>query len=132
MAFAGDITFNPQVDFLKTPSGQQFKFTFPKGEELPSKGFDAGNDTYLAPLQDGSTVEVAIGNNSDRLQRISPFSEWNGKDFEDCTILVKVKGKCTTDHISPAGPWLKYKGTTNSQSPTQSKSTKFRSFGKHQ
>jgi len=110
MAFAGTLNFNPVTDTLTAANGKTFKFEFPKGEQLPAKGFDAGRDTFLAPLSDGSKIAVNINPKSDRLQKLDSFDEWDGKDFIDFPILVKVKGKCTTDHISPAGPWLKYKG----------------------
>jgi len=80
------------------------------GDELPNRGFDPGMDTYDAPPKDGSKVKVDVDQKSQRLQLLEPFDKWNGKDLEDLTILIKVKGKCTTDHISAAGPWLKYRG----------------------
>lgn len=82
----------------------------PYGDELPSKGFDPGQDTYAAPPADGSSVNVDVSSSSQRLQLLAPFDKWDGKDLVDMTILIKVKGKCTTDHISAAGPWLKYRG----------------------
>lgn len=80
------------------------------GDELPSKGFDPGMDTFDAPPADGSKVKVDVDPKSQRLQLLEPFDKWDGKDLTDLTILIKVKGKCTTDHISAAGPWLKYRG----------------------
>lgn len=80
------------------------------GDELPNRGFDPGVDTYDAPPADGSKVKVNVDVKSQRLQLLEPFDKWDGKDLEDLTILIKVKGKCTTDHISAAGPWLKYRG----------------------
>lgn len=82
----------------------------PSGDTLPSRGFDPGEDTYQAPPTDGSGVSVQVDPNSDRLQLLEPFAEWDGKDLEDMALLVKIKGKCTTDHISAAGQWLKYRG----------------------
>ena len=86
-----------------------FKKLF-SGDELPSKGFDPGMDTYDHPPNDGSKVKVDVSPTSDRLQLLAPFDKWDGKDLTDMTILIQVKGKCTTDHISAAGPWLKYRG----------------------
>jgi len=80
------------------------------GDELPNRGFDPGLDTYDAPPSEGSKVNVDVDPKSQRLQLLEPFDKWDGKDLEDLTILIKVKGKCTTDHISAAGPWLKYRG----------------------
>ena len=80
------------------------------GDELPNRGFDPGLDTFDTPPRDGSKVKVDVDPKSQRLQLLEPFDKWNGKDLEDLTILIKVKGKCTTDHISAAGPWLKYRG----------------------
>lgn len=82
----------------------------PFGDELPSKGFDPGMDTYDAPPASGENVKVAVDPKSQRLQLLEPFDKWDGKDLTDLTVLIKVKGKCTTDHISAAGPWLKYRG----------------------
>ncbi|KAJ3109488.1 Aconitate hydratase mitochondrial [Phlyctochytrium planicorne] len=110
MVFAGDLKFNPMTDSLTTPSGKQFKFQPPNGAELPPRGFDAGEDTYQPPPKDRSKVNVAVAPTSNRLQLLEPFKPWNGKDFSKINILIKVKGKCTTDHISMAGPWLKYRG----------------------
>ena len=82
----------------------------PKGDELPSRGFDPGQDTYTAPPKDGSSVKVDVSPTSQRLQLLEPFKPWDGKDLEDLLVLIKIQGKCTTDHISAAGPWLKYRG----------------------
>lgn len=110
MVFAGDLTFNPMTDSLPTSSGKPFKFQPPNGAELPPRGFDPGEDTYQSPPADRSSVAVKVSDKSNRLQLLSPFSAWSGKDYEGIDILIKVKGKCTTDHISMAGPWLKYRG----------------------
>lgn len=80
------------------------------GDELPSRGFDPGMDTFDSPPADGSKVRVDVDPKSNRLQLLAPFDKWDGKDLMDMTVLIKVKGKCTTDHISAAGPWLKYRG----------------------
>lgn len=95
---------------MKTPSGKEIKLSDPNADELPSRGFDAGENTYQAPPKDGSGLTVNVSPSSDRLQLLAPFQKWDGKDLEDLLILIKIKGKCTTDHISAAGPWLKYRG----------------------
>ncbi|NP_001171859.1 aconitate hydratase, mitochondrial [Saccoglossus kowalevskii] len=110
LAIAGDLSFNPETDSLRGANGEKFKLESPYGDELPSKGFDPGEDTYQHPPEDGSSVSVDVDKNSNRLQLLSPFEAWDGKDLEDMTILIKTKGKCTTDHISAAGPWLKFRG----------------------
>lgn len=110
MAFAGDLTFDPERDSLKASDGTDFTFTPPTGDELPSKGFDPGVDTYQPFPEDGSSLSVHVADDSERLQILSPFQKWDGKDIEDLLVLIKAKGKCTTDHISMAGPWLKYRG----------------------
>nr|XP_009858068.1 aconitate hydratase, mitochondrial-like [Ciona intestinalis] len=110
MVFAGDLGFNPEVDTLTAADGSQFKFEAPTGDELPAKGFDPGEDTYQHPPSNSDAVSVSVDPSSNRLQLLEPFDNWNGKDLEDMAVLIKVKGKCTTDHISMAGPWLKYRG----------------------
>lgn len=110
MSIAGSLKFNPLTDSLKGEDGIEFKFTPPSGDELPSLGFDAGEDTFQAPVDDGSTVSVAIAEDSQRLALLEPFKAWNGEDYERMPVLIKARGKCTTDHISMAGPWLKYRG----------------------
>ncbi|KAL1920040.1 uncharacterized protein VTP21DRAFT_1186 [Calcarisporiella thermophila] len=110
MAFSGDLRFNPLTDTLIGADGKPFRFEEPTGEELPPRGFDPGQDTYQAPPQDRSSVQVAVSPTSNRLQLLQPFAKWDGKDPSDLPVLIKVKGKCTTDHISMAGPWLKYRG----------------------
>lgn len=110
LAIAGRLDFNPLTDELTGSDGKKFKLQPPKGDELPHAGFDPGQDTYQAPPADGSGVKVDVDPQSQRLQLLSPFNKWDGKDLEDMVILVKPKGKCTTDHISAAGPWLKYRG----------------------
>lgn len=104
-ALAGTLDFNPLTDSI-----QGVKLTAPVGEELPQLGFESGEAGFVAPPLDGSDVDVSVDPNSDRLQLLQPFSAWDGNDFEDLVVLMKAKGKCTTDHISAAGPWLKYRG----------------------
>lgn len=110
LSLAGDLRFNPETDFLTGADGEQFKLDSPYGDELPERGFDPGQDTYQEPPEDGSHCNVDVDPNSNRLQLLTPFHQWDGKDLVDLPILIKVHGKCTTDHISSAGPWLKYRG----------------------
>jgi aconitate hydratase len=109
LAIAGRLDFDPRKDPVYDNKGRAFLLQPPQGDELPRNGF-ASSESFLAPPEDGSHINVAISPKSDRLQKLETFAPWHGKDFENCAILVKVKGKCTTDHISPAGKWLKYKG----------------------
>ena len=109
-AIAGDLTFNPLTDTLTNESGQQVMLDEPQGIEMPIKGFAVEDAGYLAPAIDGSTVEVKVNPESDRLQLLDPFKAWEGTDITGLKLLIKAKGKCTTDHISMAGPWLKYRG----------------------
>ncbi|PTU18116.1 hypothetical protein P175DRAFT_0511566 [Aspergillus ochraceoroseus IBT 24754] len=110
MTVAGTLNFNPLTDTLKDKDGKEFKLKAPTGAGLPSLGYDPGRDTYQAPPADRSTVEVAVSPSSDRLQLLAGFDAWDGKDATNIPILIKCKGKTTTDHISMAGPWLKYRG----------------------
>jgi len=110
LTLAGTLDFNPMTDSLKCEDGSDLKLAEPYGDGLPTRGFDPGEDTYQAPPADGSGVTVDVSPTSDRLQLLSPFDKWIGSDLTDMRILIKVKGKCTTDHISAAGPWLKYRG----------------------
>ena len=109
-AISGDLTFNPMTDTLKNKDGKDVKLDAPVGEELPAKGFEVKDAGYLAPAADGSGVSVAVDPKSDRLQLLDNFAEWEGTDIQGLNLLIKAKGKCTTDHISMAGPWLKYRG----------------------
>ncbi|CAI4892705.1 CKB_collapsed_G0037840.mRNA.1.CDS.1 [Saccharomyces cerevisiae] len=109
-AIAGDLRFNPLTDKLKDKDGNEFMLKPPHGDGLPQRGYDAGENTYQAPPADRSTVEVKVSPTSDRLQLLKPFKPWDGKDAKDMPILIKAVGKTTTDHISMAGPWLKYRG----------------------
>jgi len=110
LALAGRLDFDPTTDTLTAPDGTQVKLEIPQGEVLPKAGYDAGNDTFIAPPTDGSNVQVSVSPTSDRLQLLEPFAKWNGNDFLGMPILMKAKGKCTTDHISAAGKWLTYRG----------------------
>jgi aconitate hydratase len=110
LAIAGDLTFNPMTDSLRNEAGQQVKLDPPTGDELPVKGFDVKDAGFVAPAKDGSRVEVKVNPNSDRLQLLAPFNAWEGTDLKGLRVLIKAKGKCTTDHISMAGKWLKYRG----------------------
>ncbi|RIA86089.1 aconitate hydratase [Glomus cerebriforme] len=111
MIFAGKLSFNPMIDTLIDKDGKPFKFQSPHGDELPHQGFESGNKDLEPIITPGnSSIEITIPENSSRLQKLKPFSSWDGNEFKGMIVLIKVKGKCTTDHISAAGPWLKYKG----------------------
>jgi aconitate hydratase len=110
LAFAGTLEFDPVHDTLTTPDGKAFRFTPPEAEELPREGFARGATGPEAPAADPDAVEIELPANSERLQLLGPFVAWDGKDFIDLPILVKTRGKTTTDHISPAGPWLRFRG----------------------
>ncbi|KAJ5206320.1 Aconitase/3-isopropylmalate dehydratase large subunit alpha/beta/alpha subdomain 1/3 [Penicillium cf. griseofulvum] len=110
MTVAGTLNFNPLTDSLTDKDGNKFMLKAPSGDGLPTRGYDAGRDTYQAPPADRSSVTVAVSPTSDRLQILEGFSAWDGKDATDIPILIKCQGKTTTDHISMAGPWLKYRG----------------------
>lgn len=107
---SGSLLFNPDVDTLVNDKGEKVCLELPSGSDLPAKPFEARNPGYQAPAQDGTSIQVVIDPASDRLQKLEPFAPWDGKDICNARILVKAKGKCTTDHISAAGPWLKYRG----------------------
>jgi aconitate hydratase len=107
---AGDLTFNPLTDSLINNAGESVKFDEPKGIELPIKGFAVEDAGYQAPAEDGSKVEVKVDPASSRLQLLEPFKAWEGTNITGLRLLIKAKGKCTTDHISMAGPWLKFRG----------------------
>ncbi len=110
LAIAGDLTFNPITDTLTNSEGKQVKLEEPRGLELPTKGFAVEDAGYQAPAEDGSKVNVIVDPKSDRLQLLDSFPAWEGTDLKGLKLLIKAKGKCTTDHISMAGPWLKYRG----------------------
>ncbi len=110
LAIAGDLGFNPLKDKLVNAKGEEVALTAPTGDELPPKGFDVEDPGYQAPAADGSSVEVIVSPESDRLQLLTPFTPWDGQNINGAKLLIKAEGKCTTDHISMAGPWLKYRG----------------------
>jgi aconitate hydratase len=110
LAIAGDLTFNPITDTLINNKGEAVKLDEPTGQELPLNGFAVEDAGYQAPAADGSGVTVAVAPDSKRLQLLAPFAEWEGTDLKSLKLLIKAKGKCTTDHISMAGPWLKFRG----------------------
>ena len=110
MAIAGDLTFNPLTDFLINEKGESVKLDAPSGDELPLNGFAVDDPGYQAPAADGSGVSVVVDPASKRLQLLDPFPAWEGTDLKGLKLLIKAKGKCTTDHISMAGPWLKFRG----------------------
>ena len=110
LALAGTVDFDPLSDTLTNNKGEEVSLSVPVGIELPPEGFDPGQDTFVAPPADGSAVQVKVDASSERLQLLEPFPAWDGSDYEDLPVLVKAQGKFTTDHISMAGPWLKYRG----------------------
>jgi aconitate hydratase len=110
LALAGRLDFNPLTDTLPGKDGKAVKLLPPEAPELPAKGFAAGKSGFIEPPEDGSAIQVIVKPDSERLQLLQPFAAWDGKDYEKLALLLKAKGKCTTDHISPAGPWLKYRG----------------------
>jgi len=110
LAISGDLGFNPITDTLTNDKGEQVKLLPPHGDELPTKGFDVEDPGYQAPAEDGSRVQVVVDPSSSRLQLLESFPVWNGKNISGAKLLIKAKGKCTTDHISMAGPWLRYRG----------------------
>ncbi len=110
MAIAGDLTFNPLTDTLTNKNGEQVKLDEPTGMEMPEKGFSVEDAGYKAPAADGANVKVAVDPDSKRLQLLDPFNPWNGENLTGMRLLIKAFGKCTTDHISMAGPWLRFRG----------------------
>ncbi len=110
LSIAGDLCFNPMTDTLLNENGEKVKLQEPQGYELPPKGYAMEDSGYLAPAEDSSQIVVKIAPDSQRLQELYPFPVWNGKDIVEQPLLIKVKGKCTTDHISMAGPWLRFRG----------------------
>ncbi|RUT80163.1 aconitate hydratase [Ancylomarina longa] len=110
MAIAGDMCFNPMTDTLVNEDGVEVRLEEPSGLEFPPNGFDMKDSGYISPNSDDQKVVVEVKNDSERLQLLYPFKEWDGQDFKNLNLLIKAKGKCTTDHISMAGPWLRYRG----------------------
>ena len=110
LAIAGDLTFNPVTDILTNENGKEIMFDAPSGDDLPSDGFDVIDLGYQEPIKDGAKVDVVVNPNSERLALLIPFEPWDGKNITRMKVLIKAKGKCTTDHISMAGPWLRYRG----------------------
>jgi aconitate hydratase len=110
LAIAGDLGFNPLTDTLTNDKGEQIKLNPPHGDELPQRGFAVEDNGYQAPAEDGSHVEIKVAPDSSRLQLLENFPIWDGNNIESARLLIKAKGKCTTDHISMAGPWLRYRG----------------------
>ena len=110
VAIAGRLDFDPVNDTLINQNGEEVKLDPPTGLELPPKGFDVEDNGYLAPSEDGSSVEVVVKDSSERLQLLTPFQPWNGENLTGAKLLIKAHGKCTTDHISMAGPWLRFRG----------------------
>ncbi len=110
IALAGRLDFDPATETITAPDGSEVTLDAPVGEVLPSRGYDAGVDTFTPPPADGADVEIVVSPTSDRLQLLTPFPAWDGDDYHSLPVLLKAQGKCTTDHISAAGPWLKYRG----------------------
>lgn len=110
LSLSGKLTFNPLKDTLKTEKGEEVRLLPPSGQELPPKGFESGESGFIPPAEEGTEIEVTIDEKSERLQTLKPFSPWEGKDLKGLRVLTKAFGKCTTDHISPAGKWLRFRG----------------------
>jgi len=110
LALSGQLDFDPTIDSLTAPDGSTVMLEPPVGEVLPAKGYDPGANTFAAPPANGNEIAIEVSPTSDRLQLLTPFAAWNGDDYIELPILMKAKGKCTTDHISAAGKWLKYRG----------------------
>ena len=113
VAFSESLSFNPETDSIKKDDGSEFKFDLPTGDELPKQGFVFSNEGFISPsddVEERKNVEIKISKESERLAFLERFKAWDGNDYEDLVLLLKAKGKCTTDHISQAGPWLKYRG----------------------
>jgi len=110
IAISGRLDFNPMTDTLKNDKGENVMLNEPTGLELPTAGFDVKDNGYQAPAKDGSSIEVVVDPKSERLQLLEPFAAWDGNDYNGMKLLIKAKGKCTTDHISMAGPWLRFRG----------------------
>lgn len=109
-AFSGDLRFNPLEDTLTNDKGEEVRLTIPEGIDLPAAGFDVEDAGFIAPAEDGASIEINVAPDSERLQLLTPFAAWDGKNYSNLSLLIKAKGKCTTDHISMAGPWLRFRG----------------------
>ena len=110
LALAGRLDFDPTTDTIRNDAGVEVRLDAPVGEVLPDRGYDPGEDTFVPPPADGSGISVVVSPTSDRLQLLEPFAPWDGNDYVDLPVLMKAQGKCTTDHISAAGKWLKFRG----------------------
>ncbi len=110
LSIAGDMTFNPMTDTITNEAGEEVKLAEPQGIELPPQGFDVEDAGYQEPAEDGSGIVVTVSGSSERLELLTPFAAWDGGEYESLVLLLKAKGKCTTDHISMAGPWLRFRG----------------------
>lgn len=110
LAISGRLDFNPLTDTLLNDKGEEVKLIAPEGDELPKRGFDVEDAGFQAPAEDGSSVQIVVDSSSERLQLLAPFTAWDGKNITGAKLLIKAFGKCTTDHISMAGPWLRYRG----------------------
>ena len=110
LAISGRLDFNPMTDTLLNDNGEEVKLVAPEGDELPNRGFDVEDAGFQAPAEDGSSVQIMVDPASDRLQLLAPFASWDKKNISGAKLLIKAFGKCTTDHISMAGPWLRYRG----------------------
>ncbi len=110
LTIAGSLTFNPLTDTLITEDGKKIKLEEPTGYEMPPKGYDVKDAGYQAPAENSENAPITVSPTSKRLQLLKPFDAWDGKDYQDLPLLIKVEGKCTTDHISMAGPWLRFRG----------------------
>ena len=111
LSLGGRLSFNPLTDTLTDSDGNPFRLEAPgQAPEAPPNGFQSGDSSYVAPPEDGSGIDIVVDPDSERLQLLQPFPEWDGNDYVEVPVLMKVRGKCTTDHISPAGPWLRYRG----------------------
>ena len=110
IAISGRLDFNPLTDSLINSKGEEVRLDEPTGWELPPKGFEVEDSGYLEPVEDGSHINVEVDQKSERLQLLEPFKPWDGKNITNARLLIKALGKCTTDHISMAGPWLRYRG----------------------
>ncbi len=108
--FSGTLSFNPLTDYLLNEKGEKVKLSAPQGIDLPPNGFDSINTGFVPPAEDGSSLEIIVDPKSERLQILEPFAAWDGEDYTNLNLLIKVKGKCTTDHISMAGTWLRFRG----------------------